>query len=46
MSDNKEYKTARRNRLTPLQALEDWDLLLPEERALFEDYELVLLRYY
>lgn len=32
----KEYKTARRNRLTPLEALEDWDLLLPEERALFE----------
>jgi len=36
----KEYKTARRNRLTPLEALEDWDLLLPEERALFEDCEL------
>ena len=35
----KEYKTARRHRLTPLQALEDWDLLLPEERALFEDRE-------
>ena len=35
----KEYKAARRNRQTPLEALEDWDLLLPEERALFEGLE-------
>jgi hypothetical protein len=31
----REYKTARRNGLTPLEALEDWDLILPEERELF-----------
>ena len=30
-----EYKTARRHRLTPLEALEDWDLVKPEERHLF-----------
>ena len=35
----KEYKTARRHRLTPLEALEDWDMLLPEERMLFEGHE-------
>ena len=31
----REYKTARRNGLTPLEALEDWDLILIEERELF-----------
>ena len=30
-----EYKMARRHRLTPLEALEDWDLILPEERDAF-----------
>ena len=30
-----DYKTARRNGLKPLEALEDWDLIRPEERALF-----------
>lgn len=30
-----DYKTARRNGLDPLEALEDWDLIRPEERALF-----------
>ena len=30
-----EYKTARRNGLTPLEALEDWDLIRLEERELF-----------
>ncbi len=30
-----EYKTARRNGLSPMEALEDWDLILPEERELF-----------
>jgi len=31
-----EYKTARRHHLTPLQALEDWDLVKPEDYKLFE----------
>ena len=31
----REYKTARRNGLNPLEALEDWDMILPEERELF-----------
>ena len=32
-----EYKTARRNGLNPLEALEDWDLVLPEDRRLFDE---------
>ena len=32
-----DYKTARRNGLDPLEALEDWDLIRPEERCLFEE---------
>lgn len=32
-----EYKMARRHRLTPIEALEDWDLLLPEDRELFNE---------
>lgn len=31
----REYKMARRNGLNPLEALEDWDMILPEERELF-----------
>jgi len=31
----REYKMARRNGLTPIESLEDWDMLLPEERELF-----------
>ena len=31
-----DYKVARRKGYTPLEALEDWDLLCPEERYLFE----------
>ena len=31
----KEYLEARKFGLEPLEALEDWDLILPEERALF-----------
>lgn len=31
-----EYKTARRHHLTPLEALEDWDLIMPEEKELFK----------
>ena len=31
-----DYKVARRHRMSPLEALEDWDLIRPEERALFE----------
>ncbi|MBR3493127.1 MAG: hypothetical protein IKH44_12610 [Bacteroidales bacterium] len=31
----REYKTARRNGLSPIEALEDWDMILPEERKLF-----------
>ena len=32
-----EYKTARRHRLTPIEALEDWDMLTQEDYKLFED---------
>ena len=31
-----EYKLARRNRLDPIEALEDWDLISPEDYALFD----------
>lgn len=31
-----DYKTARRNGLNPMEALEDWDLIRSEERELFE----------
>lgn len=31
----REYKMARRNGLNPIEALEDWDMILPEERELF-----------
>jgi len=31
----REYKMARRNGLNPIEALEDWDMILPEERKLF-----------
>ena len=33
----KEYKTARRKNLRPLQALEDWDLIDENDRKLFRD---------
>ncbi len=33
----REYKTARRHHLTPLEALEDWDLIMPEKRELFKN---------
>ena len=33
----REYKIARRHHLTPLEALEDWDLIMPEERELFKN---------
>ena len=33
----KEYKTARRQNMRPLEALEDWDLVREEERKLFMD---------
>ncbi len=32
-----EYKMARRHRLTPIEALEDWDMLYPEDYKLFEE---------
>lgn len=32
-----EYKLARRHRLTPIEALEDWDMLYPEDYKLFEE---------
>lgn len=32
-----EYKLARRHRLTPIDALEDWDMLYPEDYKLFEE---------
>ena len=31
----REYKMARRIGLNPIEALEDWDMILPEERELF-----------
>lgn len=31
-----DYRAARRYGLTPLEALEEFDLIKPEERALFE----------
>lgn len=31
-----EYKLARRKHLTPIEALEDWDMLYPEDYKLFE----------
>ena len=30
-----EYKAARCHRLSPIEALEDWDLLQPEDYKLF-----------
>ena len=32
-----EYKLARRHRLTPIEALEDWDMLYPEDYKLFDN---------
>ena len=32
-----EYKLARRNRLNPIESLEDWDLMTPEDYALFSN---------
>ena len=32
-----EYKLARRHRLSPIEALEDWDMLSPEDYKLFEE---------
>ena len=32
-----EYKLARRHRLTPIEALQDWDMLYPEDYKLFEE---------
>lgn len=31
-----DYEAARRYGLSPLEALEEWDLIKPEERYLFE----------
>ena len=31
-----EYKIARRHHYTPLEALQEWDMLLPGEEELFE----------
>ncbi len=31
-----EYKIARRHNCTPLEALEDWDMLMPGEEELFK----------
>lgn len=36
----KEYLAARKFGLDPLSALDDWDLIRPEERALLEKEEL------
>lgn len=32
-----EYKIARRHRYTPLEALQDWDMLLPGDYKLFDN---------
>lgn len=32
-----EYKKARRFGFTPLESLEDWDMLLPGESKLFDE---------
>lgn len=32
-----EYKTARRQNMRPLEALDEWDLVKEEERELFGD---------
>ena len=32
-----EYKLSRRHRLIPIEALEDWDMLYPEDYKLFEE---------
>jgi hypothetical protein len=32
-----EYKLARRHRLNPVEALEDWDLITPEDYTLFNN---------
>ena len=35
----REYKTARAHGLSPIEALEDWDLLTPKLRALMHEVE-------
>ena len=32
-----EYKLARRHNLSPIEALEDWDMLKPEDYEMFEE---------
>ncbi len=32
-----EYKMTRRRRLTPIEALEDWDMMKPEDYKMFEN---------
>ena len=32
-----EYKLARRNRLMPIEALEDWDMMKAEDYELFDN---------
>ena len=32
-----EYKMARRHRLSPIEALEEWDMITPEDYKLFEE---------
>lgn len=31
-----DYRAARRSGLSPIQALEEWDLLSPEDRQMFD----------
>jgi hypothetical protein len=31
-----DYRAARRSGLSPIQALEEWDLLRPEDRQMFD----------
>ena len=34
-----QYMEARKFGLSPQEAMEDWDLILPEERELFEQHD-------
>ena len=38
------YRVSRRNNLSPIEALEDWDLVTPEDYKLFEDHSILILR--
>ena len=41
----KEYEAARKGGFSPLEALEDWDLVKEEERKMFNNKEFQQLKY-